>query len=109
MRIIRPELLKSQNEHVNCSGGTFNACVSIPPFLVIPDTTLADQCQDKATLVDNHCVPDLSQVCGSGTIPQNLMCIAQSMGSMIGGELLAINTLSLLVGAIGVNPIIHCS
>ena len=82
----------------------YNACTA--PVQQIQDQTLSDQCQDKATLVGNHCVPDLSQVCGSGTIPQNLMCIAQSMGSMIGGSLLEINSVSLLVGAIGTNPII---
>ena len=35
-----------------------------------------------------------------------LTCIAQAAGSMIGGALLEINSVSLLVGAIGVNPII---
>ncbi len=83
---------------------TFTACVLMPQ--TTPDPTHQDQCQDKATLVGNHCVPDLSQVCGSGTIPQNLMCFAQTMGSMIGGELLDINTVSLLVASIGVNPVI---
>ena len=86
------------------TGVIYNACIVTPGSF--QDPTLPDQCQDKATLVGNHCVPDLSQVCGSGTIPQNLMCFAQSMGSMIGGTLANINTVSLLVGAIGTNPII---
>ncbi len=83
---------------------SFTACTTLPQST--PDPTHQDQCQDKATLVGNHCVPDLSQVCGSGTTPQNLMCFAQSMGSMIGGALLDINTVSLLVASIGTNPII---
>ena len=89
----------------------------VTPFLMIqactadgsqqtPDPTHPDQCQDKATLVGNHCVPDLNQVCGSGTIPQNMMCVAQQMGSMIGGLLLDIDTTALLIASIGTNPII---
>jgi len=34
------------------------------------------------------------------------VCTAQAIGSMIGGELLDINTVSLLVASIGVNPVI---
>jgi len=56
---------------------------------------------------DNQCIPDLSQVCGQGTIPDfdALMCFGLVMGA-VGGELLEINTVSLLVGAIGTNPVI---
>jgi len=56
---------------------------------------------------DNQCIPDLSQVCGQGTIPDFdlLMCFGIALGA-VGGELLEINTVSLLVGAIGTNPVI---
>ena len=62
----------------------------------------------KTMLVNQQCVPDLNQICGSGTTPDfsSVMGFATSMGSMIGGTLLETNTLPLLVGAIGVNPII---
>ena len=54
-----------------------------------------------------QCVPDMSKVCGTGTIPDFdlLMCFGLVMGA-VGGELLEINTVSLLVAAIGTNPII---
>ncbi len=66
-------------------------------------------CSVGTVLSGNECVPDLNQICSTGTIvepTQMLTCIAQAAGSMIGGALLEINTLPLLVGAIGTNPII---
>jgi len=45
-------------------------CIAAP--IPTPLNTLAGQCQDKATLVGNHCVPDLNQVCGSGTTPNGI-------------------------------------
>ena len=65
-------------------------------------------CGPKTILnLNNQCIPDLSQVCGKGTIPDFdvLMCFGLAMGA-VGGELLDINTVSLLVGAIGTNPVI---
>jgi len=69
-------------------GGVFSlykAC-TVPPILA-PDITLATQCQGASALLNNH-------------------CFAQALSNIIGGELLSINTLPLLVGAIGTNPII---
>ena len=72
--------------------------------------TPVGSCQNGAVLdANDHCVPDFPNICSTGTMiepTQMLTCIAQVAGSMIGGALLDINTLSLLVGAIGVNPII---
>ena len=51
-------------------------------------------------------LPTLPEICSTGTIISGVTCIAQSMSAMIGGELLAIDTIPLLVGAIGVNPVI---
>ena len=91
----------------NVLGSTINPlCVA----LAIDGSLPASACQNLAVLdANNHCVPDLNQICSTGTIiepTQMLTCIAQSMGSMIGGALLEINTVSLLVGAIGTNPVI---
>ena len=63
----------------------FQACHLTPQLA--PDTTLAAQCQGAAVLLNNH-------------------CFAQALNNLVGGELLGINTLPLLVGAIGTNPII---
>jgi len=60
-------------------------CTALPSDS--PDPTHPDQCQGASVLLNNH-------------------CFAQALSSIIGGELLAINTLPLLVGAIGVNPVI---
>jgi hypothetical protein len=60
-------------------------CATDP--ITVPHTTLADQCQGASILIDNH-------------------CFAQALNNIIGGVLLEINTIPLLVGAIGVNPII---
>ena len=65
-------------------------------------------CGSKTILnLDNQCVPDLTKVCGAGTFPDfdALMCFGIAMET-VGGALLDINTLPLLVGAIGVNPVI---
>ncbi len=64
---------------------SFFACIADP--IPTPHITLAAQCEGASFLFENH-------------------CFAEALSSMIGGELLAINTLPLLVGAIGVNPII---
>ena len=66
------------------------------------------ECGDKTMEVAGFCVPDILAICDTGLIADEnlLMCFAQTMGSMIGGTLLEINTLSLLVASIGVNPII---
>jgi len=85
---------------------TSNLCVGTPT----PAPTPFLACQNGATLDNSgHCVPELSQICSTGTMidpTQMLTCIAQSVGSMIGGALLEINTVSLLLGSIGVNPVI---
>ena len=65
-------------------------------------------CGTKTVLgTEGQCVPDMSQVCGAGTIPDFdlLMCFGLTLGA-VGGELLEINTVSLLVAAIGTNPVI---
>ena len=56
---------------------------------------------------ENQCVPDLGQICGAGTFADfdALMCFGLSMEA-VGGALLDINTVSLLVAAIGTNPVI---
>jgi len=56
---------------------------------------------------DNQCIPDLSQVCGQGTFPDfdALMCFGLAMEA-VGGAFLDIDSVSLLVGAIGTNPVI---
>jgi len=64
---------------------TFFGCVTEP--IPTPHITLAAQCEGASFLFENH-------------------CFAEALNSMIGGELLAINTVPLLVGAIGTNPII---
>jgi len=69
---------------------------------------LESSCGTKTVLgTEGKCVPDMSQVCGAGTIPDFdlLMCFGLVMNA-IGGELLEINTVSLLVAAIGTNPVI---
>ncbi len=84
--------------------------ISICGSSLVSTPTPAGSCQNGAVLdANDHCVPDLNQICSTGTIvepTQMLTCIAQAAGSMIGGALLDINTVSLLVGAIGVNPVI---
>jgi hypothetical protein len=63
-------------------------------------------CGDKTNNVAGFCVPDFNQICGSGTMIENMMCVAQSMGTMIGGTLLEIDNYALFVAAIGTNPVI---
>ena len=63
-------------------------------------------CGAGTILAGNECVPDLAFLCNGGSMIENGICVCQQLGSMIGGELLEINTVSLLVGAIGTNPII---
>jgi len=60
-------------------------CTALPSDS--PDPTHPDQCQGASVLLNNH-------------------CFAQALSNIIGGVLLDINTVSLLVGAIGTNPII---
>jgi len=73
-----------------------------------PPITVSEQCQDNAILdpLTNHCVPDFPNICSTGTIQAGFTCIVQAMNNLVGGTLLETNTLPLLVGAIGVNPII---
>ena len=66
-------------------GPIARACVALPQLA--PDPTLAAQCQGAAVLLNNH-------------------CFAQVLNSMIGGAILDIDTASLLVAAIGTNPVI---
>ncbi len=63
----------------------FQACHLTPQLA--PDPTHPDQCQGASFLFENH-------------------CFAEALSSIIGGTLLEINTIPLLVGAIGTNPII---
>ena len=69
--------------------------------------TPAGSCQNGAVLdANDHCVPDFPNICSTGTMQAGFTCIAQAMNNLIGGTLLETNTLPLLVGAIGTNPII---
>ena len=61
------------------------ACIAEPQ--PTPDPTHPDQCQGASFLFENH-------------------CFAEALSSIVGGELLSINTIPLLLGAIGTNPII---
>jgi len=78
-------------------------------FLILSsETSPTGPCGPKTIFnSENKCIPDLSQVCGAGTIPDfdALMCFGLSMEA-VGGAILDINTVSLLVGAIGTNPVI---
>ena len=86
---------------VTCGSGTIlngeNQCVPAGQAIV---------CGPKTEEIAGICVPDLDQICGSGTMIDNMMCVVQSMGSMVGGTLLEIDNYALLVAAIGTNPVI---
>jgi len=77
-------------------------CGALP---VVPTTTTG-QCLNNAVIQGNHCVPDFDAICTGGSVQSGITCIAQAMNNLVGGTLLETNTLPLLVGAIGVNPII---
>ncbi len=64
------------------------------------------ECGSKTMEVAGICLPDLPLICGDGTFIQNMMCFATSSGQVIGGYLIDINSASLFVAAIGVNPVI---
>ncbi len=72
----------------------FQACHLNPQLA--PDTTLAAQCQDGAIIQNNHCVPDLNQICGGGTTISNMMCMASLA---VGGYFVGIEHSSLLLSA----------
>jgi len=75
----------------------------------VVETGAGFDCGPKTEPVGGFCVPKLDDICSTGTIiepTQMLTCIAQAASSIIGGALLEINSVSLLVGSIGVNPII---
>ncbi len=71
----------------------------------VPISSLAF-CGEHTEEILGLCVPILAELCSTGTMIDMGVCTAQAMGSMIGGALLDINTVSLLVGAIGTNPVI---
>ena len=86
--------------------GQFRA--SFDDIRISRDIPTAIECGDKTELnSNNQCVPDLDKICGMGTVPDFnlLMCFGITMQT-VGGELLDINTVSLLVASIGVNPVI---
>ncbi len=89
-------------DSISFSGITQSICGALP---AVPTTT-SGQCLNNAILQSNHCVPDFPNICSTGTMQAGFTCIAEAMGSMIGGTLLETNTIPLLVGAIGVNPVI---
>jgi len=62
----------------------YPACVAAPGSF--PDPTLAAQCQGAAVLLNNHCFAEVMQ--------------------MVGGMLMEIDTWTLFVANIGVNPVI---
>jgi len=70
------------------------ACVAVPESSV--DPTHPDQCQNKASLVNNHCVPDLNQVCGGGTTINNMMCV---VSLAVGGLFLGVDKPALFLAA----------
>ena len=72
----------------------FQAC-HLGPQLA-PDTTLAAQCQDGAIIQNNHCVPDLDQICGGGTTISNMMCMASLA---VGGYFVGVEHSALLLQA----------
>ena len=65
-------------------------------------------CGEKTIHDGGFCVPDILAICAEGTIADEnvFMCFAQTMGSMVGGVLLDIDTTTLLVASIGTNPVI---
>ena len=73
----------------------------------LPVSSLAF-CGEKTIQVGEHCIPDILAICAEGTMADEnvFICFAQTMGSMIGGTLLEINTTSLLLASIGTNPVI---
>ena len=79
------ELGSISNNNSPLGGFLYFACVDTP--IQVEDTTHPNQCQGAAILINNH-------------------CFAEALSSMIGGELLDIDTMALFVGAIGVNPVI---
>lgn len=85
-------------------GGQFRA--SFDDIQISRDVPI--QCGDKTELnSENECVPDLNQICGTGTIPDFdvLMCFGLALGA-VGGMILEIDTWALFVANIGVNPVI---
>ena len=63
-------------------------------------------CGTKTVLnTEGQCVPDLSQVCGAGTIPHFdlLMCFGQMA---VGGIMIPVDAVALLLAAIGIDPLI---
>jgi len=90
-----------ENPTLFCDSGTIQI-----GFGCVPDDSSSLVCGPKTEEIAGICVPDLDQICGQGTMIEDMMCVAQSMGSMIGGALLDIDTTALLVAAVGTNPII---
>jgi len=90
-------------QEITCGAGTI-----LVDDECLPDDSQILVCGPKTEDIAGFCVPNIVEICAVGTTPNfdTFMCFAESMSSMIGGELLEINTVSLLVGAIGTNPII---
>jgi len=84
-----------------CGDGT----VQVGDFC-LPVSPAGFECGDKTMEVAGICLPDLPLICGDGTFIQNMMCFATSSGQVIGGYLIDINSASLFVAAIGINPVI---
>jgi len=72
----------------------------------LPVSSGGFECGSKTMEVAGICLPDLPLICGDGTFIQNMMCFATSSGQVVGGYLIDINSASLFVAAIGVNPVI---
>jgi len=97
--------LQAEGQISGCNEGEL---VSWEGTLQVVTSEIQVSCGQKTVLIeDNQCVPDLDQVCGAGTFPDfdALMCFGLAMEA-VGGELLDIDTLPLLVAAIGTNPVI---
>ena len=74
--------------HRNVFADVIGGCILTTfPHILVPHITLASQCEGAAVLIDNH-------------------CFAEAIGMAVGGELIEVDRVSLLVGAIGVNPVI---
>lgn len=75
--------------------------------MCLPVSSLAF-CGEKTIQIGQSCVPNILAICSDGTTADEnvFMCFAQTMGSMIGGTLLDIDTTALLVASIGTNPVL---
>ena len=70
--------------------------IAVQPFVPIT-------CGPKTFESDNQCLPDLDEICGSGTTISDMMCV---VSMAVGGLFLEVDKYALLVASIGVDPLI---